>query len=173
MTVASRTPSGSRHRARMHPSRPESSLAGRWTEIDGLEVFYRESPSPPDAPAMMHVHGFGLSGRYLLPTAERLGDEFHTLVPDLPGFGRSGKAPNALDVPDLAHAAARFLDALRLFGLGYSFGGFESPAVMCELRETRTAVPWTDGPVIRLHVGLEDPRDLIADLERGFEAMAG
>jgi pimeloyl-ACP methyl ester carboxylesterase len=94
----------------MHPSRPESRLAGRWTEIDGLEVFYRESPSPPDAPAMMHVHGFGLSGRYLLPTAERLADEFHTLVPDLPGFGRSQRAANALDVPDLARAAARFLD---------------------------------------------------------------
>jgi pimeloyl-ACP methyl ester carboxylesterase len=110
MTSASSTPSGSRHRARMHPSRPESGLAGRWTEIDGLEVFYRESPSPPDAPAMMHVHGFGLSGRYLLPTAELLADEFHTLVPDLPGFGRSQGASNALDVPDLAHAAARFLD---------------------------------------------------------------
>ncbi|HEU4465087.1 MAG TPA: alpha/beta hydrolase [Agromyces sp.] len=59
---------------------------------------------------MMHVHGFGLSGRYLLPTAELLADEFHTLVPDLPGFGRSQGAANALDVPDLAHAAARFLD---------------------------------------------------------------
>lgn len=59
---------------------------------------------------MMHLHGFGLSGRYLLPTAERLADQFHTLVPDLPGFGRSGKAGDALDIPDLAHAAARFLD---------------------------------------------------------------
>jgi pimeloyl-ACP methyl ester carboxylesterase len=85
-------------------------LAERWTTVDGVDVFYRESVSPPDAPVMMHVHGFGLSGRYLLPTAERLQDDFHTLVPDLPGFGRSGKAPNGLDVPDLAHAAARFLD---------------------------------------------------------------
>lgn len=59
---------------------------------------------------MMHVHGFGLSGRYLLPTAERLADTFHTLVPDLPGFGRSGGSPRGLDVPDLAHAAVRFLD---------------------------------------------------------------
>lgn len=59
---------------------------------------------------MMHVHGFGLSGRYLLPTAELLRDEFHTLVPDLPGFGRSGKPITPLDVPDLARAAARFLD---------------------------------------------------------------
>ncbi len=99
-----------RHRERMHPKKPQSSLAERWTTVDGIDVFFRESQNPPDAPVMMHVHGFGLSGRYLLPTAERLGDEFHTLVPDLPGFGRSGKARNALDVPDLAHAAARFLD---------------------------------------------------------------
>ncbi len=59
---------------------------------------------------MMHLHGFGLSGRYLLPTAERLMNEFHTLVPDLPGFGHSGKAPDALDVPGLARAAVGFLD---------------------------------------------------------------
>ncbi|WP_395244886.1 alpha/beta fold hydrolase [Agromyces sp. MMS24-K17] len=90
--------------------RPGTRLAERWTTIDGARVFYRESESPPDAPVMLHVHGFGLSGRYLLPTAERLADEFHTLVPDLPGFGRSSKAANLLDVPDLAHAAARFLD---------------------------------------------------------------
>ena len=59
---------------------------------------------------MMHLHGFGLSGRYLLPTAEALADEFHTLVPDLPGFGRSGNAIEPLTVEELAHAAAAFLD---------------------------------------------------------------
>ena len=99
-----------RHRAKMHPRRPASSLAERWTIVDGIDVFYRESASPPDARVMTHLHGFGLSGRYLLPTAELLADEFHTLVPDLPGFGRSGKAHASLDIPDLAHAAARFLD---------------------------------------------------------------
>jgi pimeloyl-ACP methyl ester carboxylesterase len=92
------------------PKRPASGLAERWTTVDGIDVFYRESPEPPDARVMMHLHGFGLSGRYLLPTAELLSAEFHTLVPDLPGFGRSGKAPKGLDVPDLAHAAVRFLD---------------------------------------------------------------
>jgi len=91
--------------------RQESSLAERWTRVDGIDIFYRESPEPPpDAPVMVHMHGFGLSGRYLLPTAELLRDDFRTLVPDLPGFGRSGNAPKPLDVPDLAHAAARFLD---------------------------------------------------------------
>jgi len=68
--------------------------------------------------------------------------------------------------------ARRFLDGLRLFGLGYSFGGYESLAVLAELKESRSATRWTEGPVIRLHVGLEDPADLIADLEGGFAAMA-
>ncbi|MGZ8804162.1 MAG: alpha/beta fold hydrolase, partial [Microbacterium sp.] len=99
-----------RHRARMTPRKPASKLAERWTMIDGVDVFYRESANPPDARIMTHLHGFGLSGRYLLPTAELLADEFHTYVPDLPGFGRSGKAGAALDIPDLAHAAVRFLD---------------------------------------------------------------
>ncbi len=109
VTTGSKVPTGSRGRRNGRP-RPAPALAERWTTVDGIDVFYRESRNPPDAPVMMHVHGFGLSGRYLLPTAERLADDFHTLVPDLPGFGRSGKAANALDVPDLAHAAARFLD---------------------------------------------------------------
>jgi pimeloyl-ACP methyl ester carboxylesterase len=60
---------------------------------------------------MMHLHGFGLSGGYLVPTAELLADEFHTLVPDLPGFGRSVDAAAPLDVPGLARAAAAILDA--------------------------------------------------------------
>lgn len=109
VTTSSEVPTGSRRRGPGRP-RPAPALAERWTTVDGIDVFYRESRNPPDAPVMLHVHGFGLSGRYLLPTAERLADHFHTLVPDLPGFGRSGKAANALDVPDLAHAAARFLD---------------------------------------------------------------
>jgi pimeloyl-ACP methyl ester carboxylesterase len=110
MPTSSSETSGAPRPQRRLPRRPASSLAERWTTIDDLDVFYRESPEPPDAPVMMHIHGFGLSGRYLLPTAERLADEFHTLVPDLPGFGRSAKAADLLDVPDLAHAAARFLD---------------------------------------------------------------
>jgi pimeloyl-ACP methyl ester carboxylesterase len=59
---------------------------------------------------MLHLHGFGMSGAYLVPTAERLAAEFQTYVPDLPGFGRSGKALRALDVTDLAHAAAAFFN---------------------------------------------------------------
>jgi pimeloyl-ACP methyl ester carboxylesterase len=85
-------------------------LAEHWTTLDGVEVFYRESPGPADGSVMVHVHGFGMSGAYLVPTAERLAGEFHTFVPDLPGFGRSGNPARPLDVTDLAHAAAAFLD---------------------------------------------------------------
>jgi pimeloyl-ACP methyl ester carboxylesterase len=110
--MAATESTSNRHRARRTPKRPQSRLAERWTTVDGLDVFYRESPDPPPgAPVMMHVHGFGLSGAYLLPTAELLDGDFHTLVPDLPGFGRSGRrSRRELDVPDLADAAVRFLD---------------------------------------------------------------
>lgn len=110
-TVAKRRTSARSHRGtKRRFSRSKSQLAERWTTIDGVDVFYRESPQPPDAPVMMHLHGFGLSGQYLLPTAEALAGEFHILVPDLPGFGRSGNAIEPLTIPELAHAAAAFLD---------------------------------------------------------------
>lgn len=65
-----------------------------------------------------------------------------------------------------------FLNTLTLFGMGASFGGFESLAIPMDPRSYRTATRWThDGPLLRLHVGLEDPNDLIADLKRAFSRM--
>jgi cysteine-S-conjugate beta-lyase len=64
-----------------------------------------------------------------------------------------------------------FIDALKLFGIGSSWGGYESLAIAAhkEVLRIRTATRWNpDEPLIRLHIGLEDPQDLIADLERGF-----
>lgn len=69
--------------------------------------------------------------------------------------------------------AKAFVDGLQLFGIGASWGGFESLAILAKVRHIRTAVPWkAEGPLVRLHIGLEDPADLIADLERSFEAVA-
>ncbi len=69
--------------------------------------------------------------------------------------------------------AKQFVDGLRLFGIGASWGGFESLAILAKPRHLRSAVPWqAEGPLIRLHIGLEDPADLIADLERSFAAVA-
>ncbi|WP_340583776.1 cystathionine beta-lyase [Brucella pseudintermedia] len=67
-----------------------------------------------------------------------------------------------------AHA---FLDALKIFGLGYSWGGYESLAVHVRLNDRTVAKGNYPGPVIRLQIGLEDVPDLIADLEKGFAAL--
>ena len=66
---------------------------------------------------------------------------------------------------------AAFIDGLELFALGYSWGGFESLVVPHNIHKSRSVRPWAGGPLIRLHVGLEDPADLFADLVRGFERM--
>lgn len=65
-----------------------------------------------------------------------------------------------------------FLDALRIFGLGYSWGGYESLAVPVFLGDRVVAKGPYDGPLVRLQIGLEDVEDLKADLARGLAAAA-
>nr|WKF55815.1 Cystathionine beta-lyase MetC [Paraburkholderia busanensis] len=73
--------------------------------------------------------------------------------------------------PDTALAA--MLDPLELVGLGYSWGGFESLAVPFDLAEHRIASHWPAGSIgVRLHIGLEDPADLIADLAAGLQRFS-
>ena len=70
-------------------------------------------------------------------------------------------------------ALAAMLNGLALFGMGYSWGGYESLIVPFDPRAYRTATSWAaDGPALRLHVGLDDPEDLKADLEAGFARLA-
>lgn len=70
-------------------------------------------------------------------------------------------------------ALKAFFNALKLFGMGFSWGGFESLAIHVHPENSRTAEPWTEeGPLVRFHAGLEDCDDLLADLERAFGAMA-
>ncbi len=65
------------------------------------------------------------------------------------------------------------LDTLTLFGMGFSWGGFESLIVPFDCDSYRTATKWAPGgPTLRLHIGLESVDDLKADLERGFAALA-
>ena len=69
-------------------------------------------------------------------------------------------------------AAIRLVDALRLFGIGASWGGFESLATLVDMRPARTVTDWSRHPfLIRLHIGLEDPDDLIADLEQALASI--
>ena len=75
--------------------------------------------------------------------------------------------------PVATAAVHAFLDELRLFGIGASWGGFESLAIPFDCSSIRTATQWAPGgPTVRFHIGLEDIGDLIDDLERGFAALA-
>ena len=69
-------------------------------------------------------------------------------------------------------ALAAMLDGLELFGMGYSWGGYESLVIPAHPEIVRTATRWEPGgPTLRFHAGLEDPEDLIADLEGGFARL--
>ena len=100
----------------------------------------------------------------------------HPALPDCPGHaiwrrdfrGASGLFAFVLDGGD-AVARARLIDGLRHFGIGFSWGGYESLALPIDPAPLRSAVPWrAGGPAVRLHIGLEHPDDLIADLDAGL-----
>ena len=69
-------------------------------------------------------------------------------------------------------AVDALLDAVRLFGMGYSWGGFESLVIPFDCSDYRTVTTWAPGgPTLRLHIGLESVEDLKADLAAGFAAF--
>jgi cystathionine beta-lyase len=115
-----------------------------------------------------------------LSTRPEVLDVLHPALPEHPGHalwkrdykGASGLFSVILQ-PAPKPAVDAFLDSLALFGLGYSWGGFESLAIPFDCGSYRTATRWNPGgPAIRLQIGLEDPADLIADLDSGFAALA-
>lgn len=74
--------------------------------------------------------------------------------------------------PVSLRAVDEMLDHLELYGMGYSWGGFESLIIPTDPGSIRTATQWTDpGPALRIHAGLEDLDDLIADLDAGFARL--
>jgi cysteine-S-conjugate beta-lyase len=103
----------------------------------------------------------------------------HPALPDDPGHalwkrdftGSSGLF--AIELKPVAQPAVEaMLDGMELFGMGYSWGGFESLILLSDPKSIRSAVPWTArGPLIRIHAGLEDVNDLIDDLTAGFERL--
>jgi len=96
----------------------------------------------------------------------------HPALPDCPGheiWARDFKGSSGLFSFVLRGAGdaerTRFIEALELFGLGYSWGGYESLVVPADPERIRTATRWNaEGPLVRLQIGLEDPEDLIEDL---------
>lgn len=103
----------------------------------------------------------------------------HPALPGDPGYdlwrrdftGTSGLFAFQL-APVSRPALAAMMDGLELFGMGYSWGGYESLLLPTDPTPIRTARPWrAEGQLMRVHAGLEDPADLIADLERGLERL--
>lgn len=110
-----------------------------------------------------------------LAARDDVADVFHPALPNTVGHaiwqrdftGSSGLFAFALK-SDKA-AAARFVDALTMFGIGYSWGGFESLALPVHPEKFRSATKWSPrNGVIRLQIGLEDVDDLIDDLDQAF-----
>ena len=104
----------------------------------------------------------------------------HPALPDCPGHdlwrrdfgGSTGLFSFVLNGGDDG-ARAALIDGLAHFGIGYSWGGFESLALPIDPARYRSATNWeADGPAIRLHIGLEDTDDLIADLDAGLARFA-
>ena len=84
--------------------------------------------------------------------------------------GASGLFGLVLEVGEAG--IARFIDALTLFGIGFSWGGFESLCLPMQPERVAPSIELKPGEaLLRLHVGLEDPQDLIADLAAGFRAL--
>jgi cystathionine beta-lyase len=148
------------------------------------------SVSPEDAYLMLRglrtlavrLERHGKSG---LQVAEWLKDQpevLEVIHPALPGsrghdiwkrdfIGACGLFGFVLRAAD-ERAVHALLDKLKLFGLGFSWGGHESLAITCDPQRRRGAgLGDYPGPLMRLHVGLEAPEDLIADLRRGLDAF--
>jgi len=101
----------------------------------------------------------------------------HPALPGDPGHdlwrrdfgGASGLFSFVLAKPYPKAALAAMLDHMELFAMGYSWGGYESLVVPADPAKLRSATTWSaPGPLLRLHIGLEDPEDLIADLAAGL-----
>lgn len=102
-------------------TRPASDtpLAWRMVRVGGLRVRARHAPGPgadgrTGAPPVVLVHGLGVSSAYHVRLARRLATRRAVWVPDLPGHGRSDRAPSPLDVPGLADALLDWMDAVGL-----------------------------------------------------------
>ena len=124
-------------------------------------------------------HTSGLEVATWLASRPEVAEVLHPALPSHPGHalwkrdftGASGLFSVVLHPASRTQVAA-FVDHLRYFGMGYSWGGYESLVIPFDPRAYRTATKWDrPGPCLRFHIGLEDPADLIADLAAGFDRL--
>ncbi len=102
---------------------PVAPLQPEWLIVDHLPLFHRyhvpdpgstdpDTSEPASTDAIVHVHGFGISGTYLEPTAAVLASRYRTYVPDLPGMGRSLRPKHGLDLQGLARVVIDYCDTV-------------------------------------------------------------
>lgn len=161
---------------------------GHWAKLRDTSYQLGQTASPDDAwlgarglrtmALRLKQHGeAALEIARWLETRPEVARVLHPALPGCPGhelFLRDFKGPAGLFSFVLrgGNEAARavLIDALELFGIGYSWGGFESLAIPIDPDRIRTVVPWqAEGPAVRLQIGLEDPADLIADLAQALD----
>ncbi|KQP34939.1 cystathionine beta-lyase [Methylobacterium sp. Leaf100] len=128
----------------------------------------------------LREHGAqGLAMARWLQARPEVARVLHPALPEDPGHaiwrrdfsGASGLFGVILR-PAPERAVAALLDGLELFGMGFSWGGFESLVIPFDCRTYRTATTWApEGPGLRFHIGLEDVADLQADLDAGFARL--
>ena len=115
-----------------------------------------------------------------LQDREEVARVLHPALPDDPGHalwsrdftGSSGLFSVVLNPHD-RKAVNRMVDDMDLFGIGFSWGGYESLIMPQSPERSRTATIWqAEGPLLRLHIGLEDVEDLKRDLAAGFERLS-
>jgi len=158
--------------------------------LKAVEVLYGHHVSPDDAFLVLRgLRTLGLrlqqSGEAGLELAQRLerhpriGAVLHPALEAHPGHslfkrdfnGSAGCFSVVIEGLD-GTAGEAFVDQLELFGVGFSWGGYESLALPCDRQIRRTAVPWrADGALIRFSIGLEDVEDLWADLKSALDAL--
>jgi cysteine-S-conjugate beta-lyase len=125
-------------------------------------------------------HENGLAVARWLAEQPEVARVIHPALPGCPGHdiwardfaGASGLFSFVLNSGDDA-ARSALIDGLELFGIGFSWGGYESLVIPADPEKLRSAASWAaEGPLVRLHIGLEDPDDLIADLRAGLDRFA-
>ncbi len=149
---------------------------GQCCAPDDVYLVLRGLPTMPMR--IKHTERVALAIAHWLKTQPAVKLVLHPALPECPGHetwmrdfsGSTGVFSFVLNDSYDADAAARFIDALEIFGIGASWAGIGSLALTYDLAKSRTSWPHK-GALIRLNIGLEDESDLRDDLSRGFAAL--
>lgn len=162
-----------------------------WRAVRQTALLYGQYASPDDCwltlrglrtlnVRLRHQMASGLEVAHWFAAQPEVLRVLHPALPDAPGhelwkrdFSGACSLFGVVFRPEFAEARVdAMIDALRLFGIGASWGGFESLALPTYGSITRTASsPDLGGPAVRFHIGLEEPSDLIADLAQAFDRL--